>query len=106
MVGRLLMRRGNRGKCQDGQGFWLENLLVSRYSGAMQTIPISLPDNLAHLFSRVCMDDEAMQRRVLSELVVRYLEDIEDAADAARVLEQNNPATPIHMVRQELGLDH
>ena len=72
----------------------------------MQTIPIELPDELAALLDRVCLENGEMKQRVVHALIVRYLEDIEDAAEAARVMEQNNPTTPLADVRRELGLDH
>lgn len=71
----------------------------------MQTIPIELSDRLASLLDRVCMDSPEMRQRVVSELVVRYLEDIEDAAEASRVLAENNPRISLHAMRKELGLE-
>ena len=51
------------------------------------------------------MDSPEMRQRVVSELVVRYLEDIEDAAEASRVLAENNPRISLHAMRKELGLE-
>ncbi len=72
----------------------------------MQTVPIELPDNLAVLLERVCMENHALKQEVLREIVIRYLEDVEDAADAVRVLAEHNTTTSLHEMRRELDLGH
>lgn len=72
----------------------------------MQTVPIELPDKLAEMLDSVCLENGKVKQQVLKELVIRYLEDIEDTIDALRVIEKNEPTIPLEKLRRELDLDN
>lgn len=70
----------------------------------MRTVPIELPDRLAALLDSVCLENGRVKQEVLKELVIRYLEDIEDVADAMRILEKNEPTIPLEEIERKHGL--
>ncbi len=72
----------------------------------MQTVPIDIPDFLAARFATVCLGSERVQREVISELLMRYLEDIEDVVDAERVLSENGERMNMEQMRASLGLEN
>lgn len=72
----------------------------------MQTVPIELPDKLAAMLDSVCLENGKVKQEVLKELIIRYLEDIEDVADAMRVIEEGGETVSLAKLRQELDLDH
>lgn len=71
---------------------------------AMQTVPIELPDTLVALLDQVCLDNGHVRQAVLKELVIRYLEDIEDVADATRAKNDTSPTIPLSDIEQKYGL--
>jgi len=70
----------------------------------MQTIPIELPDKLAAMLDSVCLENNKVRQEVVKELVLRYLEDIEDAADAARILDKNETTISLEDIERKYGL--
>jgi len=72
----------------------------------MQTITVEIPDKLSALLDQVCLENGRVKREVVRELLIQYLEDIEDLADAQRALEEVGETKSLDQVRLELGLDH
>jgi metal-responsive CopG/Arc/MetJ family transcriptional regulator len=70
----------------------------------MQPITVELPDHLAAKFASVCLENKRVQREVVSELVVRYLEDIEDMMDAERILAEGGERIPLEAIERKYGL--
>ena len=72
----------------------------------MQTITLEIPDKLSALLDQVCLENGRVKREVIRELLIQYLEDIEDLADAQRIVAEGGETKTLDQVRQELGLDN
>lgn len=71
----------------------------------MQTVPIELPDKLAAMLDSVCLENGKVKQELLKELIIRYLEDIEDVADAMRAIEEGGTTISLQEMTRKYGLD-
>lgn len=67
-------------------------------------LTVILPPHLQEGLDRVSMESKRIKQEIVLELIARYLEELEDARDAERILAQGGPTTSLASLRQELGL--
>lgn len=67
-------------------------------------ITVEIPDKLSALLDQVCLDNGRVKREVVREVLIQYLEDIEDLADAHRISTLNEPTIPLAEIEKKYGL--
>ena len=72
----------------------------------MTSFSVELPDNLAQQLDSICLGNDTIRQELMKELLIQYLEDAKDAADAAAVIVRGEPTTSLANLRSELGLHH
>lgn len=73
----------------------------------MQTVSFELPDTMIAMLNQLCVDNERVKNTLVKELVIRYLEDVEDGI-AARLVIENTAAedwVSFNDIAKELRLD-
>ncbi len=70
----------------------------------MQTIQFELSEEMSSFLDQVCLSSSQVRQSVLREMVAKYLEDVEDTADAIRILQANEPRISLAEVEQKYGL--
>jgi len=74
----------------------------------MQTVSFELPDTVVQMFDQLCLANKAAKNAIFQELVMRYLENIEDGIAARLALEESGDPSSwksLDDLAQELKLD-
>ncbi|MDX2074595.1 MAG: hypothetical protein SFX19_09585 [Alphaproteobacteria bacterium] len=74
----------------------------------MQIVSFELPDAVVQMFDQLCLENKAAKNAIFQELVVRYLEDVEDGIAANLMLEESGDSSnwkSLDDLAQELQLD-
>ena len=75
----------------------------------MQTVSFELPDAVVQLLDQLCLESKTAKNAILQELILRYLEDVEDGITAKFMLEESGDSSTwksLDDLAQELKLDH
>ena len=70
----------------------------------MTSLSFSVPDSVAGVFGKICLDSKRVQEEVLRELLARYIEDVEDSAAVHESEISKFPIVSMSDLRAELGL--
>jgi metal-responsive CopG/Arc/MetJ family transcriptional regulator len=72
----------------------------------MQIIPIEIPDNLAIMLDNICLENSNLRNNIVQEIIINYLEEIEDIADAKKILAKNEPTISLAEIERKYGLEN
>jgi predicted DNA-binding protein len=70
----------------------------------MQHISFQLPDHLAGLLEKACAESGTMRDSMMKELVIQYLEDLEDYRDAMNAVAEGGTPIPLEALERKHGL--
>jgi predicted DNA-binding protein len=74
----------------------------------MQTVSFELPDAVVAMLDQLCLANHTLKSALFKELVVRYIEDIEDGVAAKQALLEMQDESPWHTledIMREHALD-
>lgn len=72
----------------------------------MQTIEFSVPDKLAVMFDKVCLENNKLRENILAQLLEDYIQDISDYNKAVEIISSNSKTYSLEEIEAKYGLDN